>query len=133
MVDRAVSAAMTGTKVRKTVVSDAKTAISASETIVSVAETVVLDAETVVSETKWSFQRQCENDRFGHRMGMKVNVIAALRLQALVWIQGLPKISRHQQVVPQPFEKNNFDKKTRKKNKTKQFYFFRKRFPTKNK
>ena len=44
-----LSAAMTGTKVRKTVVSDAETAVSASETILSATKTIVLASKTAVS------------------------------------------------------------------------------------
>ena len=47
-----LSAALMGTKVRKTMVSDAKTAISASETVVSASETVVWVAETAVSNAE---------------------------------------------------------------------------------
>ena len=58
-----LSVPVTGTKIRKTIVSDAETAasasetstVSASETAVSDAETAVLDAETAVSAPKRPF------------------------------------------------------------------------------
>ena len=73
--------ALTGTKVRKTIVSDVEMAVSASETVVSDVERIVSDPEMVVSdagtavsdaetaEPKQSFRPQIrrQHDRFGLR------------------------------------------------------------------
>ena len=52
-----LSAAMTGTKLRKMVVSDAETAVSASETAVSDAETAVSASKTAVLDAEMAVCR----------------------------------------------------------------------------